>query len=178
MFLRLSSIVGAVLLCAGAALAAGSLELTENGGFETGDFTGWTQFPTGPNQQTIITGNVSEGTFAACIQNDVDASNSLIKNDNIGIGDVSPGQTIMISFDARGGGIDGGVAFAEFFSEIDGGGTSMSEILGGGPIALNADPNVWTSYAYTTVAGPDVSGGVTIQFGAATAAIPRSEMIL
>lgn len=177
-FLRRISIVAVAVGFGAVASVAGAVELAENGGFETGDFTGWTLFPTGPGQQNVTNVNPSSGTYSACIQNDVDASNSLIKNDNIGIGQVSPGATVTISFDARGGGVDGGVAFAEFFSEIDGGGTSSSEILGGAPLALNANPDVWTTFNFVTVAGPDVSGGVTIQFGAATAAIPTSAMTL
>jgi hypothetical protein len=60
------------------------------------------------------------------------------------------------------------VAFAEFFSELSGGGTSKAEILGSGPLAINADPNVWTTFKFTAVTGPDVSGGVTLQLGATT----------
>jgi hypothetical protein len=85
---------------------------------------------------------------------------------------------VTVSFDARGAGAAGGVAFAELFSEIDGGGTSATEILGGGPLALDPDPEVWTSYSFTTVAGPDVSGGLTVQFGAVTGADPDSQMFL
>ncbi len=58
---------------------------------------------------------------------------------------------------------NGGVVFAEFFSELDGGGVSQAEILGGGPLFGTAD---WVTYMFTTTAGPDVSGGVTFQIGA------------
>ena len=91
-----------------------------------------------------------------------------MKNANIGIGVVEPDVTVTISFDARGSLGVGGVAFAEFFSEIDGGGTSSSVILGGAPLALNADPDVWTHFSFTTTTGPDVSGGVTLQLTATT----------
>lgn len=146
---------------------AQAVELTTNGGFETGDFTGWTQFPTGAGQQTITNVNPSVGTFAASLNNDVIRSNSLIKQANIGIGTVTPGMMIRISFDARGTyASPGGVAFAEFFSELSGGGTSKSEILSGGPLSLDADPNKWKNFSFMTTAGPDVSGGVTLQLGA------------
>lgn len=148
-----------------------AVELTTNGGFETGDFTGWTQFPTGPNQ--FITGvNPSSGLWAAEIFNEVQASNSLMKQANIGIGTVTAGQTVNISFDAKGSFGVGGVAFAEFFSEIAGGGTSRAEILGGAP--LNLDANTWRTFNFTVTAGPDVSGGVTLQLGATTPAISGS----
>jgi len=144
-----------------------AVDLAINGGFETGDFTGWTQFPTGPGQQTVTNVNPSSGTFAGAIANDVDFSNSLIKQANLAAGQLTPGQTVTVSFDARGSyAVPGGVAFAELFSELDGGGTSKAEILGGGPLAINGDPNVWTSFNFVTTLGPDVSGGVTLQLGA------------
>ena len=147
-------------------------EIAINGGFETGDFTGWTQFANGT--QTIITTNPSEGTYCAELNNTVAQSASLIKNANIGIGTVTASEEVTIKFDARGTLADGGVAFAEFFSELTGGGVSSSVILGGGPLALNADPNVWTSFSFTTTTGPDVSGGVTLQLTATTGGAPSS----
>lgn len=158
-------------LAAIAALTAGTasaqIELTTNGDFETGDFTGWTQFPTGVGQQTVDAVNPSAGSFSGSINNDATFSNSLFKQANIGIGIVNPGDEISISFDARGSyAVPGGVAFAEFFSELAGGGTSAGGILGGAPLAINADPDVWTTFNFTAIAGPDVSGGVTLQLGA------------
>lgn len=158
----------------GMVLNSSAIELTTNGDFEAGDYTGWTQFETGVGQQTITSTNPFEGQFAASIDNATEASNSLIKQANIGIGQVSPGQQIMISFAARGSLGVGAVSFAEFFSERSVGGTSKAEILGGGPLALDPDPNVWKVFNFTTTAGPDVSGGVTLQLGATTAAIQGS----
>ena len=167
----------AIIVLTAAAVHAVPLELSVNGGFETGDFSGWVQFPTAGGQQTIVSPGAS-GTYAACIENQVPASGSVIKNANIGIGLVMPGATVTISFDARGAGAAGGVAFAEFFSELSGGGVSSAVILGGAPLILNADPNVWTTFNFTTPAGPDVSGGVTLQFGAITGADNASSMLL
>jgi hypothetical protein len=64
--------------------------------------------------------------------------------------------------------VPGGVAFAEFFTELEGGGTSSAQLLGGAPLAINADPEVWTTFNFTVFAGPDVSGGITLQLGATT----------
>jgi len=153
-------------LSAGVAQAA-MTELAVNGGFESGDFTGWTQFPTGPGQQTVTNVNCSVGTFCGSINNDAGFSNSLFKQANVGVGLVQPGQEVTISFDARGSYAQpGGVAFAEFFSELSGGGTSGGGILGGAPLAINADPDVWTPFSFTVTTGSDVSGGVTLQLGA------------
>ena len=152
-------------------------ELSLNGGFETGTFANWLQFPSGPGQQSIVTTNPSSGTFAARVFNDVSFSNSLIKQANLGIGIVQPnGQQLTVSFDARGSFPIGGVAFAEFFSELPGGGTSKAEILGGAPLALNPDPNVWTSFSFVVTTGPNVGGGVTLQLGTVNGAAAGSEM--
>jgi hypothetical protein len=152
-------------------LPCSALDLTTNGDFELGDFSGWEQFPTGVGQQTIDTLNPSAGQFAAKIFNNTEASNSLMKQANLGVGVVTPGQSVDISFDARGMFGIGGVAFAELFSEIDGGGVSLAEILGGGPLPLNADPEVWTTFTFTRSLGSDVSGGVTLQLGVANGAV-------
>ncbi|WP_242092426.1 T9SS type A sorting domain-containing protein [Aestuariivivens sediminicola] len=141
-------------------------DIAVNGGFETNDFTGWTQFTNGTQGITDI--NPSEGTYCAELNNNVPASASLIKNANVGIGTAVGDQEVTITFDARGTTADGGVAFAELFSEIDGGGVSKSEILGGGPLALDPDSNVWKNFSFTTTLGSDVSGGVTLQLSATT----------
>jgi hypothetical protein len=154
---------------------ATAAELTTNGGFEAGDTSGWTEFPTA-NSTFLLTNDANSGTFAAEVFNNDLASSAVIKQANIGIGVVNPGDTIEISFAARGIGTIGGVVIAEFFSEIDGGGTSASEILGGAPLAL--DPVNYQTYTYTTVAGPDVSGGVTLQFAVSTGGATGSTSLL
>ena len=164
----------AFVLCAVPASAA---DISVNGGFETGDFTGWQLFETQVGNTTIVSPGAS-GNFAACIDNTLGTSGSVIKNNNVGVGVVPPGTEVTINFDARGVGEVGGVAFAEFFSEIDGGGVSSSVLLGGAPLGLNADPDVWTSFSFTTTTGPDVSGGVTLQFAAVTGAAAGSTMFL
>ena len=158
-----------VAISAGAAMGN---ELAINGSFETGDFTGWEQFPSGT--QTIGGFDPTDGLFAVELNNNVPGSASVIKNSNIGIAVVNPGDMLRVSFDARGATNVGGVAFAEFFSEIDGGGTSASEILGGGPLAISANPAEWTSFVFDVTAGPDVSGGVSLQLTATTGGDPSS----
>jgi len=168
MKLQMTIILAAIALVAGIA-QADPVDLAQNGGFETGDFDGWSLFPTGEDQFTVVMPG-SEGDYAARIYNTVDASAALMKNANVGMGVVEANMEITISFDARGSLEVGAVAFAEFFSELEGGGVSASEILGGGPLALNADPAVWTNFTFTTTTGPDVSGGVTLQLTGTTGA--------
>ncbi len=155
--------------------AAGTVsaqELAVNGGFETGDTTGWVSFP-GPTSTFLTTGDAASGSFAGEIFNPDVAVGAVVKQANVGIGIVNPGDEIQISFKAKGDFLIGGVLFAEFFSEIDGGGTSSSQILSGGPIFVNPVADYQT-FNFTVFAGPDVSGGVTLQFVAATGAAQGS----
>jgi hypothetical protein len=140
------------------------IEIAENGDFESEDFTDWDQFNKGvfniasPGQSGNFAANLSTaGTLS---------TNPLIKNANIGVGIVEPGDQIQVSFWARGETANGGVAIAEFFSELSGGGTSSSEILGGAPLSLDPNPNTWKEFSYNVTAGVDVSGGVTLQLAA------------
>lgn len=153
----------AVLLTSSMAMA--QLELTSNGGFEAGDVSDWVSFPTG-DSSFEVTGDVNSGSFAGEVINLATGSAAVIKQANLGIGVVNPGDEITVSFAAKGTFGDGGVSFIEFFSELDGGGTSAAEILG-----TVAPSSVYQDYSFTTIAGPDVSGGVTLQLTATTGAI-------
>jgi hypothetical protein len=169
MKLKMIATIAALTFALGA-VNVSAVELAVNGDFETGDLTGWEQFPTAPDQISIISPGAS-GNFAVQIDNAAPASAALIKNANVGIGIVEPGMDVTISIDARGTFGVGGVAFAEFFSELEGGGTSQAEILGGAPLALTQD---WQTFEFTTTTGPDVGGGVTLQLTATTGGDPAS----
>ena len=166
---RLAAVTIAFSLFTGAAQAA---QLAVNGGFETGDFTGWTLFPgsLGSAGQEVSSINPSSGTFSGHLTEPAPAAN-IIKQANLAPGAWTAGQEVSISFDIRGSAANGGVLFAEFFTEISGGGTSSSVILGGGPLFPDGDPDVWTTYNFTAIVGPDSSGGITLQFNAACAPI-------
>lgn len=170
--IRSFHVVLAVASVAAFSSNASAIELAVNGGFETGDFTGWTQFPTGPGQQTVDSVNPSSGSFSGKIFNAAPPSNSLIKQANLNPGQFTPGQTVNVSFDARGSFGIGGVAFAELFSELDGGGTSATFLH---TVSVNSDPNVWTTNSFSTTVGPDSSGGITLQLGNVLGAIPGTE---
>ncbi|MCA9310870.1 MAG: hypothetical protein KDA21_06670, partial [Phycisphaerales bacterium] len=122
-----------IVALAGAATA--QAEFATNGGFETGDTSGWQYFPT-TTSTFNVTNDANSGSFAAELFNNAPASAAVIKQANVGMGSINPGDMITISFAAKGSGAAGGVSFAEFFTEIDGGGVSSSEILGGAPLAL------------------------------------------
>jgi hypothetical protein len=158
----------ALTMFAGAAQAA-ITDIAVNGDFETGDFTGWTQFPgsLGDAGQTIVAGN--PGSAARLLE--TAAAPSVIKQANLLPGEWTEGQQIDVQFDIRGIAGNGGVLFAEFFSEISPEGVSKAEILSGGPLFPNADPNVWTTYNFSVTVGPDSSNGVTLQFASVCAPI-------
>jgi len=146
----------------------GAGDLAVNGGFEAGDLSGWALFPVSadPDEQTVVTTNPKTGTFAGRLNNTTPGTASIIKQANLT--PVQIGQTATVSFSARGSFGAGGVAFAEFFTELDGEGTSSAQILGGGPLALDADPDVWTDFEFVVPISADVSGGITLQLTATT----------
>jgi hypothetical protein len=167
--ISLPMVATAMLMCAANSHA---FEFAVNGGFETGDFTGWTQFPSAGTTQSIVTFNPSTGTYAANMGINVGAGavNNVLKNANLGAGILMPGQTVSVSFDVRGSLGPGAVLFAENFSELAGGGVSFNDLLNVSG-SINADPDVWTTVAYDTVLGPDVSGGFTLQFALVCGAV-------
>ena len=143
-------------------------DLAVNGGFETGDLSGWALFPasSNPSEQTVVTTNPRSGTFAGRLNNTTPGTASIIKQANLT--PVEIGQTATVRFSARGSFGTGGVAFAEFFTELAGEGTSSARILGGAPLPLNADPNIWTDFEFVIPINADVSGGITLQLTATT----------
>jgi uncharacterized protein (TIGR03382 family) len=163
-----------VVALAAFAGSASAVELTTNGGFEAGDLSGWASFPT-TNSTFNITTDSNSGVFGAEVFNNDPAAGAVVKQANLGKGLVKAGETITISFAVKGSTANGGVAFAEFFSEIDGGGVSKSQILGGGPLALTGSYQIFN---FVTTAGDDVSGGVTLQFAAVTGADTGSVAVL
>ena len=151
----------------------GAVEIAVNGSFESGDFTGWTQFEATVGDQTVnadAPGDTSsDGAFHLEINNTASGTNSLIKQERVGLGDVTPGIAWTVTFDARGSFDPGGVAFAQVFSETAGGNENCTGcgILGGAPLGLNADPTVWTSFSFSGTAGPNTES-LTLQLEAVT----------
>ncbi len=160
----------------GACPAPPAGDLVSNGDFETGTTTCWTSFAAANNGTFEVTdAEAKTGTFSGLLVADVPAGGGpasfpVVKAANIGVGTITPGKSVTVTFDIFGSVAGaGGVVFVELFSELTGGGTSKAEILGGGPIFPNG---TWTSKSFTTTVGDDVSGGITVQLKADCGANP------
>jgi hypothetical protein len=133
------------------------MELLTNGDFETGDFTGWELGINGI--QTIENG-------AARISNSVIASPSTIRQNELHMGLLTPGQEVTVSFDYRGSVGIGAVIIAHIYSVVEGGGISNTKLLD--IVFPHADPDVWSTHTQTITLGDDVSGGFSFQLEATT----------
>ena len=160
----IKNIAFSIALLAMLATNATGDELSVNGGFETGDTSDWVSFPT-PTSTFVTTSDAFSGSFAGEVVNTDAASSAVIKQANLGVGNVIAGEEVTISFAAKGATANGGVVFAEFFSELDGGGVSQNLILGSGPLALTSD---FQTFNFAPITGSDVSGGITLQFAVVT----------
>ena len=156
--LTTSIVASGALLLAAASSQAAITELINNGGFETGDLSGWdSSISVSINTSTD---GPSSGAYSAFFQNGSPAANDL-KQTNLGAGFLTPGQEVRVSFDYRGTSSAGGVLNAAIFSMIDGGGVSSTlNLNGGAPLFPNGDPSVWNNYSATVNLGSDVSGGI------------------
>ena len=156
--LATSIVASGALLLAAASSQAAITELINNGGFETGDLSGWDS-STSVSINTSTDGP-SSGAYSAFFQNGSPAANDL-KQTNLGAGFLTSGQEVRVSFDYRGTSTAGGVLNALIFSMIDGGGVSSTlNLNGGAPLFPNGDPSVWNNYSATVNLGNDVSGGI------------------
>lgn len=162
-------------LAAAASTGFAQTEVSVNGGFEAGDTSGWVSFPTATSTFTATNdpAEVNDGSWAGVLTNGDSAAGAVVKQANLAVGLVNPGDTIEISFSIDAELAAGGVIIAEFFSELAGGGTSSSEILGGAPILFSSTGG-YVDFSFTTTAGPNVDGGITLQFVAATGAAQGS----
>jgi hypothetical protein len=150
--------------------AQAAIQLAVNGGFETGDTTGWTYFPTATSTFGVVTPGASS-TYAGGVDNTFLASSAVIKQNAVGAGVVAVGQTLTISFDFLELSGVGGVVFAELFTLDSGGGVTSSQILGGAPLFGTSS---FTPRSFTPTLTANVDGGVTLQFAVSTGAATGS----
>ncbi|MBR9813146.1 glycoside hydrolase family 16 protein [bacterium] len=137
-------------------------ELAQNGGLETGDFTGWMIFANG-GTATVTNTDPSSGSFSANATVVAPASGApappILKQESVGVGVVGTNEQITISFDLKGTVANGAFVNAEFFSERASG--ADMQLLE----SINAPNAGWTSYGpYTVTTSDDVTRGITVQF--------------
>ena len=151
----------ALLALTGVSQAA-IVDIAQNGGFESGDFTGWAQYPSGGTTQTITTTNPAGGTYAANLNIPAGAGavNNVLKQERLldGTGLLSAGDIISYSFDVRGSAADGGVLFLENFCETD------NFLCGQDLFQLNPTEN-WQTFNGNFALGAGVTA-YTMQFAA------------
>ena len=151
-----------ITLFAGTAQAA---QLATNGDLETGSFAdgNWAVFPNGGTINVISPGSDASGpasNYAAQLSALGQPIGVTLKMANVGAGQLTAGQDFTVNFDWFGSNGIGGVLDVRVFSELSGGGVSKTDILAGG----TAIPSIWTEFgAVNLTAGPDVSGGVTLE---------------
>ena len=134
-----------------------------NGDFELGNLDCWTTFDNGGTIGVVADNGPSAPGSSAGRVNVTVPGNPTLKLANLGAGTVTPGQQVTVSFDWKGTDANGGVVDVVLFSELSGGGVSKTDqILGAGGFPAN-----WTTVGpLNLTAGPDVSGGVTLQITA------------
>ena len=131
----------------------GDTGYVNNGGFESGDLTGWTTDGSG----TISAMQDDLSTWLVKIVA-AEAQNPSIVQAKIGEDVITAGQALTVSFDMKGSAGPGGVINALLYSE-DPSGVSKTDLLLGGAVP-NAD---WTSYSFDVTAGDLVGFGVSLR---------------
>jgi hypothetical protein len=137
--------------------------LAVNGAFDTGDFTGWAQYPSAQTTQTIVVdGTTSSNVARLFIPASAGGVNNVLKQERLldGEGVFSAGDVIQISFDYRGEPGEG-ILFVKSICET-------AEPICGDKLHNNGGPFVpagWTNYTDTFTLGAGVTG-YTLEFAA------------
>jgi len=134
-------------------------ELAENGDFETGTLDGWAVYTNGG---IIIADDTQSngGTWSAKIVADPVGLNPTLKQERKGAGSVAVGDTVQVKFDYKGSAAVGGIYDFRAFVEAANG-VNQTEIFSVTPT------DTWQTFTTTfTVGAGDISGGITLQFGA------------
>jgi hypothetical protein len=144
----------------------GGGEISVNGGLESG-LTGWETTPNGGTSELSMA-EARTGTSSARLRADVTANGGGasfpdIKLANAGIGEVTNGQAVTVSFWTKTVEQTGAVPFfAQLFTEQSGGGASKTDFLIQPPTFLTT--GVWQEHSFDVTLGPDASSGVSLLF--------------
>lgn len=149
----------------GGGTAAG--EIAVNGGFETGDFSGWAVYKNGGTIDAITT-QPSSGTYSAKLFASAPAGlNPTLKQERKGAGTLAVGDKVKITFDYKGAltGESGMYSIQSFVEAANG----VNQVVN---ITVNPTAS-WQTYTTTyTVAAGDISGGITLEFVAICGGVP------
>ena len=131
--------------------------LASNGGFETGDATGWMLFQNGGSAALDNTTS-NDGTWSGKLATG-GPSNPAFKQERIGAGTVKAGDVVQIKFDHKGAVVQPGAVFNVLLFGEGSGGASFTHVFNPAP-ALSGS---WTTFTgkYTIPAGTDVSSGIS-----------------
>lgn len=149
----------------GTGTAAG--EIAVNGGFETGDFSGWAVYKNGGAIDAITT-EPSSGTYSAKLfASAATGLNPTLKQERKGAGTLAVGDKVKITFDYKGAltGESGMYSIQSFVEAANG----VNQVVN---ITVNPTAS-WQTYTTTyTVAAGDISGGITLEFVAICGGVP------
>lgn len=141
-------------------------DIAANGGFETGDFTGWAVYKNGGFIEVDNTQSKT-GTWSAKVVASPAGLNPTLKQERKAAGNIKVGDRVKITFDYKGAltGESGAYDFRSFVEAANG--VNQTEIFSLIPSAT------WQNFTTTyTVKAGDVSGGITLQFGAICGGVP------
>ena len=149
----------------------------ENGDFETGDLTGWTQTPDGGtiSFQTGVTLNGRTGGTWARLEaaGGSVAQDVLLSQVDLEAGVIDTNDQVTVSYDLTGSLAGaGGVVFVELIPRNGSGGQTGSYSIGPFPAFPTA---VWETYGDTvtiTQTTADLAGGITLQLKASCGPVP------
>ena len=169
-----SKLVGSLVCAAAFVLAvsqASAVNLIQNPGFETGDFTSWLVLGATGTVQTPDNGPTAAGTQNAFLDNQTPAANLALQQ-TTAPASVGAGVLVSYSFDLKGGiSANGGVLFVHIFDQ-----NSVGAVIGQptgllGPYFPSSSSWTTITGSFTTLANTD---HLTIEIDATTGAAAGS----
>ncbi|MEO2052945.1 MAG: PKD domain-containing protein [Allomuricauda sp.] len=154
----------------------GGSSLATNGDFETGDDTGWLLFQ---NNGTAALDNTlsNGGSWSGRLTVGDTGGNPAFKQERIGAGTVSSGDTVQVQFDHIGTITQpGAIVNVLLFGEGAGGTVSFTQPLAPGPALTGS----WTTYtgSFTIPGGADVSEGISVLIETVCGAVTGCNVVM